>query len=336
MLGGAGLCARFRGGSAEALIYRGDVVDVLKGMKAASFDGAFCDPPYGLSFMGAAWDKGVPGVETWAEVLRVLKPGSYLLAFSSPRTQHRLACAIEDAGFEIRDCLVWLYGSGFPKAKSCLKPAYEPIILARKRGPMLPLAIDACRIGTAEDTRRSAQGGNNGLGGSSTFQIHARLATDKVQPPGRWPANVLLDAEAALALDAEAALALDAASGISRSSQRTGNRKAHSLFGGRTTGQQNIAMGHTDRGGASRFFYCAKASKSERNGNTHPTVKPLKLTEYLARLILPAGGGKLIVPFSGSGSEMLGAKRAGWKVTGIEMNPAYCEIAEARLKAKAA
>jgi DNA modification methylase len=337
-------------------IHHGDVLEVLKTLRPNTFDGGLCDPPYGLNFMGKAWDHGVPGADTWREVLRVLKPGAFLLAFGGTRTYHRLTCAIEDAGFEIRDCLMWMYGSGFPKAKSCLKPAWEPIILARKRGPMLPLAIDACRIGTNGGTRTGEMGPVPVTSTVYKSELSRRKESIPLQA-GRWPANVILDAEAGLALDA--------ASGLSRSSRRTGRRTASEGFGGRLREQQAVAMGHTDSGGASRFFYCAKASRAERAAglenripeavgdgrkkaidnpfqrgktprlNTHPTVKPLKLTEYLARLILPAGGGKLIVPFAGSGSEMLGAKRAGWAVTGIEREQEYIAIAEARLKAAA-
>lgn len=314
-------------------------------MRPNSFDGCLTDPPYGLSFMNKAWDRGIPGPETWREVLRVLKPGAFLLAFGGTRTYHRLTCAIEDAGFEIRDCLMWLYGSGFPKAKSCLKPAYEPIILARKRGPMLPLAIDACRIAALDskfaknwdrETCNDMRGGNYGSGRALRM-----VRTSKAPTDGRWPANVLLG-------DDETRAALDAQSGTSKSIvRRSEDRDVQASTW--TLGRTGVTpRGHADSGGASRFFYCAKASASERhNGsrgvgalrdgsrgveNTHPTVKPLKLTEYLARLILPSEGGKLIVPFSGSGSEMLGARRAGWKVTGIEMNREYIDIANARLK----
>jgi DNA modification methylase len=317
-------------------IRQGDVLARLREMPDATFGGCLTDPPYGLKFMGKAWDHGVPGPETWREVLRVLQPGAFLLAFGGTRTHHRLACAIEDAGFEIRDCIMWLYGSGFPKAKSCLKPAYEPIILARKRGPMLPLAIDACRIpgagklggGQSTTGRRTASEGwmrpymsdENAIAASIT---RAQKAVDTAETLGRWPANVILDSESAAALDAQ--------SGTSNSKRGGMGGSDPGMWAGKKT---TLRGGHTDSGGASRFFYCAKASPSERAGNAHPTVKPLKLTEYLARLIKPAGGGDLIVPFSGSGSEMRGAQLAGWeRVVGIEQDPAYIAIARKRLSA---
>jgi DNA modification methylase len=128
-------------------VIQGDCLEVMPTLPADSVDAIITDPPYGLSFMGKHWDHGVPGVEFWKAAIRVAKPGSYLLAFGGTRTYHRLACAIEDAGFEIQDCLSWLYGSGFPKHKSKLKPAWEPIIMARKPAPKATLLnIDACRI----------------------------------------------------------------------------------------------------------------------------------------------------------------------------------------------
>lgn len=120
-------------------------------MLSEAVDGIVTDPPYGLGFMGKNWDHGIPGVPFWSAALRCAKPGAYLLAFGGTRTFHRLACAIEDAGWEMRDCLSWLYGSGFPKGKACLKPGWEPIILARKPGKSVHLQIDGCRVGFASD-----------------------------------------------------------------------------------------------------------------------------------------------------------------------------------------
>jgi DNA modification methylase len=133
-------------------LLEGDALAILPTLAAGSVDAVITDPPYGLEFMGKEWDRGVPGVPFWTATLRVLKPGGYLLAMGGSRTYHRLACAIEDAGFQIRDCLLWLYGTGFPKGQGCLKPAYEPIILARKPGPrVLPLGIDECRVPAGQD-----------------------------------------------------------------------------------------------------------------------------------------------------------------------------------------
>ncbi len=125
---------------------------------ANTLNGCLTDPLYELKYMGREWDSsGIAfNVSMWKEVYRVLTPGAYLLAFGHPRTHHRLMVALEDVGFELRGVLVWLYSSGFPKAKSCLKPAWEPIILARKSGKMLPLNIDGCRIGTEDRWNKSA------------------------------------------------------------------------------------------------------------------------------------------------------------------------------------
>ena len=304
-------------------IKNGDAQAVLKRYKTASFDGAFCDPPYGIFFMSAKWDKGVPGVEVWAEVLRVLKPGAWLMAFGGTRTYHRLTCAIEDAGFEIRDCLSWLYGSGFPKGKGCLKPAWEPIILARKRAKAPLLNIDECRIAGQPWKAHDA----TGLAKTKYFTDgEAAVIHKEPHKHGRWPANVILDEHAAVLLDEQSG------------QLKSGARKA-------TAGRRNdvVRLGlkngvgcAADSGGASRFFYVAKASRRERGeSNAHPTVKPIKLTEHLAKLILPAGESKrLLIPFSGSGSEMLGAKRAGWRdIVGIEISAEYKAIAEKRLAA---
>ena len=155
-----------------------------------SVDAIVCDPPYGLRFMGKKWDYDVPGVDIWVECLRVLKPGGYLLAFAGTRTQHRMAVRIEDAGFEIRDMIAWVYGSGYPKHRSSLKPALEPITMARKPAERATLLnIDACRVGDEGATRKSnptklptVSCYGNGLNGGSVEHIDA----------GRYPANLIL------------------------------------------------------------------------------------------------------------------------------------------------
>lgn len=310
-------------------ILTGDVRQVLTRQPANSFDACFCDPPYGLSFMGKAWDHGVPDSEVWAQVLRVLKPGAPLMAFGGTRTFHRLACAIEDAGFILSDTLCWLHGQGFPKGHAQLKPAWEPITLAWKKGKRL-LAIGAGRIPITAGDQKSRGGPNAGLAGT-TFFGGMKSAGNNRDGLGRWPANVLLDEEAAAALDEQSGMG-----------KPHGKPAFTSTFGGAFGNGKVAATANqfSDSGGASRFFYCAKASRSERGeGNTHPTVKPIKLTEYLARLILPPERDtprRLLVPFSGSGSEMIGARKAGWdEITGIELSAEYVDIATARMKAAA-
>jgi site-specific DNA-methyltransferase (adenine-specific) len=392
---------------------------VLPTLEASSFDACLCDPPYGLKFMGKDWDHGVPGPAVWAKVFRVLKPGAFLLAFGGTRTHHRLMCAIEDAGFEIRDCMMWLYGQGFPKSLdigkaidkaagalretlstrskrgafggvayaqdswtlaqsnqplalpitaaatdaaklfdgygTALKPAYEPIIVAMKpcegtfaenalRHGVAGINIEAGRIPAHGD---KLQGGGSTVGkfienhhegwqrpwmadddARESMRARSAEAQAHAESAGRWPSNVILDEEAGAQLDRM--------SGESKSTGGSGPASKQWRGDGHTVGAQlaGATGGFGDSGGASRFFYCAKASKSERGeGNNHPTVKPLKLIEYLARLILPPQGGKLLVPFSGSGSEMLGARNSGWTdVTGIELSAGYADIAIERLR----
>lgn len=130
----------------------GDAIEVMKTLPEASVDCIVTDPPYGLKFLGKDWDRGIPGVPYWIAALNVLKPGKYMFAFGGTRTFHRLTCAIEDAGFDIRDCVMWLHSQGFPKGKSCLKPSWEPVILARKKGKKVShLNIDECRISFNSD-----------------------------------------------------------------------------------------------------------------------------------------------------------------------------------------
>lgn len=245
-------------------ILHGDCRDHMAAMDANSVDAICTDPPYGLSFMGKGWDKGVPGVEFWEPALRVLKPGGHLLAFGGTRTFHRMAVAIEDAGFEIKDTLSWLYGSGFPKHKSLLKPAWEPIILGRKRGASV-LNIDACRIpADAEEKDLKRVRPTNGLttrhegwkrpwmdGEESTAQADARRAesASKALSLGRWPANVCLDESAAAALDA---MSGERPSGGNRTGQ---GRHANGTYaGGWTPSPHELDRGS---GGASRFFFTA-------------------------------------------------------------------------------
>lgn len=396
-------------------IKQGDVVEVLRTLPSNHYSGCLTDPPYGLSssdkrspqrksgieqnrkgFMGLEWDGNVPSPIVWRELLRTLRPGANLLAFGGPRTHHRLMCAIEDAGFEIRDCLMWLHGQGFPKSfdigggiereienqqkengkfvfppeltewkrqGTALKPAFEPIVLASKpldgtfaenalKWGVAGLNIEACRI-SHNDAIRPFQTPNNILNAGYNRKSNGRdgeLSADRRyidkgatnfaaktgprggDPAGRWPANVLLDEIAAEILDEQTGVLKSGANPTSRNSDKFLN-----TFG-EFEGQRECEPARgADSGGASRFFYCAKASASERDGNIHPTVKPLKLTEYLARLILPPHGDeprRMMVPFAGSGSEMLGALAAGWDdVLGIEREVPYIVIADRRLHA---
>jgi len=382
-------------------LYCGDLREVLPTLPEASVDFVVTDPPYGLSFMEKDWDHEVPGPEYWRAVARVSKPGALLLAFGGTRTYHRLTCAIEDAGWEIRDCLMWLYGQGMPKCgdigklidkskgaerevigdkldrpgyhlhegrgNGCygggsglhapgtdarlraaqitapatpeaarwtgwamaLKPAWEPIVLAMKpldgtiahnalTWGVAGMNIDACRIGT-ESTVRTRGDSLTDAGRAST-----RRSPVGGSECGRWPANVLLDEEAAVRLDAQ--------TGTLASGTNCIRTKSGDGYHGGIGRAGDVQVSYGDSGGASRFFYCSKATRKERGpGNDHPTVKPLALMEYLLKLLSTPDGGVILDPFAGSGTTLLAAKRLGRRCIGVELTEHNCEIARGRL-----
>ena len=347
----------------RARLLLGDCRDSMRAMDAESIDAIVSDPPYGLSFMGKGWDHGVPGEDFWIEALRVAKPGAHLLAFGGTRTFHRLVVAIEDAGWEIRDCLMWVYGSGFPKSLNigngwgtALKPAYEPIIMARKpltgtvaanvlRHGTGAINVDGCRVG--DDVLPAAVAGQARMG---TFERGVMFTPERV---GRWPANVLHDGS-------------DEVTGLFPTTTSGGtpfSRPSGMGYHG-ASGQDDVAGNRGDSGSAARFFYCAKASKADRdegcNGldahkqdetrnegdpggnnprnrgagersNHHPTVKPTDLMRYLCRLVTPPGG-TVLDPFMGSGSTGKAATLEGFSFVGCELQPEYMAIAEARIR----
>jgi len=258
----------------------GDCLELLRQMPQNSVDSIVTDPPYGLSFMGKKWDYDVPATEVWVECLRVLKPGGHLLAFAGTRTQHRMAVRIEDAGFQIRDMIAWVYGSGFPKSHNlggshegwgtALKPALEPITVARKPFSSTVAAnviahgtgalnIDRCRVTTGDDTARisngAIKGGNFAAGGSAPGPIAGGHSD------GRWPANLIHDgsAEVVALFPAQAGAAAPV----------TGNEPTANGFSGpvKYSGMRERVPGafHSDSGSAARFFYCAKTSRKDRN-----------------------------------------------------------------------
>jgi hypothetical protein len=324
----------------------------------ASVDAVVTDPPYEIGFMGKRWDKAGVAFDPalWREVLRVLKPGGRMLAFGAPRTSHRIWCAIEDAGFVIEDTAMWMFGSGFPKHRSKLKPAYEPICVARK-GPVSELNIDGCRVACEpfRNTRGYLLGAMNDDGWDNQKQ---RGRAFESAPGGRWPANVLLDEEAAAALDAQSGTLTSGfmAAGTARS--------ARSVCYGAMPDTANLRDTFADSGGASRFFYCAKASRSERErglhdapkrpggstakgftqdlahgqdrnrpvANHHPTVKPVALMRYLVRLVTQPDN-LVLDPFMGSGSTGVACTEEGRRFVGIDLNPDYANIARLRIAA---
>lgn len=416
----------------------GDSLEVLKDFEENSIDSIVTDAPYGLSFMGKKWDYDVPSQEIWKECLRVLKPGGYLLAFAGTRTQHRMAVRIEDAGFEIRDMIAWVYGSGFPKSHNigkavdklqgnerevvgkskygdkskdgynpyhatketqvtghilptsepnltkgtspyegwgtALKPALEPITVARKpfKGSVAQnvlkygtggINIDGCRVGT---TGARNNGNSKGTEGSNSIGVYGK-AIKQDYNMGRFPANLIHDGS-------------DEVVGLFPSPHGAGGKREKNVLS-----EYNASSYHAlkerqmnrfgDSGSASRFFYCAKASKAERNkgceefeekplafsnqakaelkrGNTdfdggdakghgnkirhiknnHPTVKPISLMRYLCRLVTPKGG-TVLDPFTGSGTTGIASKLEGFDFIGIEREPEYIKIAQARIDA---
>lgn len=340
----------------EYTIIPGRVEEVLPSMFAeGDFDACLCDPPYLLEFMGKEFDrqhKKMEGKndgqkmqawhEGWArEVLRVLKPGAHMLAFGGTRTYHRLASAAEDVGFEVRDMLAWMHGQGFPKGQN-LKPAQEPVLVARKRGQG-NLSIDSCRIAAGPDHTKNCN--------RKEVESHWRLNDSprksvEAHPAGRWPANVLLShheaCNEACHPDCPVRM-LDEQSGELKSGRLSpsNNVKESTGWSGGSKTNRVKSTFEPNSGGASRFFYCSKVSPRERHlgGITcdHPTLKPISLCTYLATLLLPPPSSSprsILIPFSGAGSEIIGALKAGWdEVYGIEQDEEYAAWAEARITA---
>jgi site-specific DNA-methyltransferase (adenine-specific) len=395
-------------------LHAGDCREMIRDIPDASIDSVVCDPPYalvsiskrfansprnertenignpygrtGAGFMGKKWDNGEAAfAETfWAEVLRVLKPGGHVLAFSGTRTYHRLAVAIEDAGFEIRDQIGWAYGSGFPKSHdvskgidkragadrevvgtvragiarsarkggeivgarafeelkqspitvpatpaaaywegwgTALKPAWEPIVMARKPlgGTVAEnvlehgtgaINIGGCRVGDA-DTRNLKRGGGNDFPHEDDSWKPAAVMVGSAN--GRWPANIIHDgSEEVLAAFPDTDSGGGPAVGTARSKVNT--------YGDPTVSM--TAPKGANSGSAARFFYSSKADADDRIGSKHPTVKPVDLMQYLVRLVTPPGG-SVLDPFAGTGTTGEAAFREGMRAVLIEREPEY-------------
>ncbi len=387
----------------QSTLHLGDCRVVLGLLDESSVDSIVTDPPYEIGFMGKKWDgSGIANdVNVWREALRVLKPGGHLLAFSGARTYHRMVCAIEDAGFEIRDQIMWVYGQGFPKSLdvkkaiektepeqlcdsmawcqncgeayvevsslgtgSCvpcaarpwvgwgtaLKPAHEPIVMARK--PLIGtvagntllfglggINIDACRV----------DGVSDGPGSTPPSSLDGRRGSmagpmDRVEydgSKGRWPANLIHDGSDEV-LDA-----FPDAPGQQGDLKETGRaRPSSGRFGDmgpprthlardKKAGSTSIAVQagrRREATSAARFFYCPKTTKADRGeGNKHPTVKPTELMRYLCRLVTPIDGTVLDF-FAGSGSTGKAAVLEGFNFIGGDMSEEYLPIQVERIK----
>jgi site-specific DNA-methyltransferase (adenine-specific) len=288
---------------------------------------------------------------TWAaEVLRVLKPGGHILVFGAPRSHHRMIAGLEDAGFEIRDCLAWIFGQGFPKSLNlpgglgtALKPGQEPIALARKpfdgtttaihalHGTGV-LSIDACRLSVSDEDRESwkgLDGFNNSPRTSGRAYANGAIGTiddrSGYTAPGRWPANVLLSEEAAASLDEHAGTArFFYVAKPSRRERDFGCEHLPAKSGGEATDREDDSAGvNNPRAGAGRTGGAR---------NFHPTVKPVALMRYLVRLITPVGG-VVLDPFLGSGTTGMAAKAESRDFIGIEREADYFDIAMSRVYA---
>jgi len=399
-------------------LIEGNSLDVLKEFPDNYFSSCITDPPYELGFMGKKWDQsGIAySQELWSNVLRVLKPGAYLLSFGGTRTYHRMACAIEDAGFEIRDCIDWVYGSGFPKSLdiskkldqmagaerevigkidklqsygqgvnsvygggpdkdhemlitapatpaakqwagwgSALKPAHEPIVLARKPLEEKTIAanvlkwgcgglnVDGCRVPSADSWTRKQQPGGNLYGPLNQPDSPNARGRNGIAQTGkevyysaRWPANLIHDGSPEV---------LAGFPDVGKSTGGIGTKRKNSswketggLFSdGRTNENCAGAGGYGDSGSAARFFmacpwseedyimpfiYTSKASSSEKSGCRHPTIKPLKLIKYLVTLITPPGG-IVLDPFLGSGTTSIACNDLGFEWVGIDLDISF-------------
>ena len=334
-------------------LHHGNCLDILRTMPDCSIDAVVTDPPYGLSFMGKKWDYDVPSTEIWAECLRVLKPGGYLLAFAGTRTQHRMAVRIEDAGFEIRDMLAWMYGSGFPKSHNldgehqgwgtALKPAMEPITMARKPFKATvaqnvqewgtgAINIDGCRIGEEEIIQHRPKEWR----GFHKLQDGEISGYEDASTIGRWPANVMHDGSAEILQGMGEAARFFYTPKACKDDRDDGCEMMDAR--GRTFAFQRCSICGKQKvnvpGSACQCIYpqWVDAFEYSPRQNFHPTVKPTDLMRYLCRMVTPTGG-IVLDPFTGSGSTGRGAVLEGFRFIGCEMDADYIEIAKARILA---
>jgi hypothetical protein len=344
-------------------LHAGKLEDVLPDYPDNFFDSIVTDSPYGIGFMGKEWDRSSSqhGFQLWMQdkathLLRVLKPGGYLINFSSPRMYHRMVSGVEDAGFEIRDQIFWVFASGFPKSHNldgdfdgwgtALKPAHEPIVVARKplKGSVArnmqtygvgAMNIDACRVDGGGTWKYGSQpklnGGRYNPGHLTPKERHAENIEGGED--GRWPANLIHDgSDEVTSLFPYSRGQQSNVKGTEQS--RTGDENTH-CYG--EFGSRERFTKRSDNGTAARFFYCAKTSPTDRNEgldgitNDHPTVKPTTLCRYLIKLVTPSNG-IVLDPFMGSGSFGKGAMFEHMRFVGIDKEGHNIPVAEGRIK----
>ena len=338
-------------------LHLGGCLEVLATLPDNSVDSIVTDPPYGLSFMGKKWDYDVPSVAIWEQCLRVLKPGGHLLAFAGTRTQHRMAVRIEDAGFEIRDMIAWVYGSGFPKSLDVSKAIDKAAGAEREKVRVKPRPETSGTMSGKADTRpwieKSRELGYHEVDGNIPATPEAQqwegwgtalkpalepITMARKPLSGTVAETVLQHGTGAINVDG---CRVGTDGGTTRSDQapyaESGWRTGHAvepINAGRWPaniihdGSNEAALAL--KSGA-RFFYTAKAGKDDREtDNNHPTVKPTMLMAYLCRLVTPPGG-TVLDPFMGSGSTGKAATVNGFRFIGIERDPEYHKIAQARI-----
>jgi hypothetical protein len=316
-------------------LLEGDCLDVLRTLGCECVDSLVTDPPAAISFMGAKFDtfKGRGAFVDWltprlAECLRVCRPGAVGLVWALPRTSHWTALAIEDAGWIVEDRIAHLFGTGFPKYKTKLKPACEDWWLCRKPGPLW-LGVEECRVGWEGEPPKigtPAWGGPQKKLSAVPGGDGETVTRLPPHPAGRWPANLVLDEEAGRLLDEQAG---ERGDWMPRGAQ-SGKRTSGNVYGAH---KESPFQSYGDKGGPSRFYYCAKASKKDRGpGNKHPTVKSTALMSWLVKLACPEGG-LVLDPFGGTFSTGVACLQTGRRFVGIESDPEYFATGKARMEA---
>ena len=352
-------------------LHTGDCLKVMGEMESDSIDAIVTDPPYGISYMSKRWDYDVPSEDVWKEALRIVKPGGHALIFGGSRTFHRTVLEIEEAGWEIRDQIAWIYGQGFPKSVDISKEidsqlGMEREIVGWKKGtgfdPSMdhpgmpgkmtgakhvsvdlpitaPNSLDAKAyhewgtglrpslepICLARKPLESTLAKNVMLHGTGAMNIGGTRIPNEQGIPERWPSNVILDPEASNALNAQ----MPRGSRFFYCAKPSIREREEGL--GKLTGLDPTEITGRKKHSAGQEKPRAGMAESRKRKNHHPTVKPVSLMRYLCRLITPAGG-TVLDPYMGSGTTGIGAILEGFDFVGIDRDPRYIEIAQARLK----